>query len=89
MHRSREGTCLFGYGSVNTFPRKHEPHNNTVTRETGLFSVGSAPMFYSENPRPAEGRLERVPRVEAGSNTSIVTLRVVGVDEKGSLDLRQ
>jgi hypothetical protein len=27
----------------------------------------------------------RVPRVEAGSNTSTVTLRVVGGDEKGSL----
>jgi hypothetical protein len=26
-----------------------------------------------------------VPRVEAGSNTSTVTLRVVGSDEKGSL----
>jgi hypothetical protein len=27
----------------------------------------------------------RIPRVEAGSNTSTVTLRVVGGDEKGSL----
>jgi hypothetical protein len=27
----------------------------------------------------------RVPRVEAGSNTSTVTLRVLGGDEKGSL----
>jgi hypothetical protein len=27
-----------------------------------------------------------LPRVEAGSNTSTVTLRVVGGDEKGSLE---
>jgi hypothetical protein len=32
-----------------------------------------------------EERVIRVPRVEAGSNTSTVTLRVVGGDEKGSL----
>jgi hypothetical protein len=30
-----------------------------------------------------------IPCVEAGSNTSTVTLRVVGGDEKGSLNLRQ
>jgi hypothetical protein len=29
--------------------------------------------------------IDRVTRVEAGSNTSTVTLRVVGGDEKGSL----
>jgi hypothetical protein len=31
-------------------------------------------------------RLHEIPRVEAGSNTSTVTLRVVGGDEKGSLE---
>jgi hypothetical protein len=30
-------------------------------------------------------RAKEIPRVEAGSNTSTVTLRVVGGDEKGSL----
>jgi hypothetical protein len=32
-----------------------------------------------------EARIVQDPRVEAGSNTSTVTLRVVGGDEKGSL----
>jgi hypothetical protein len=41
-------------GSVNTFPRKREVHNNTVTMETGVFSVGYALRLYSEDPRPAE-----------------------------------
>jgi hypothetical protein len=36
---------------------------------------------------PAKGRREaRISRVVAGSNTSTVTLRVVGGDEKGSLE---
>jgi hypothetical protein len=37
---------------------------------------------------PAEGNfvfVKSIPRVEAGSNTSTVTLRVVGGDEKGNL----
>jgi hypothetical protein len=42
-----------------------------------MFSVGSAPSLYKEDPSPT--------RVEAGSNTSTVTLRVVGGDENGSL----
>jgi hypothetical protein len=40
-----------------------------------VFSVGSAPRLYREDSRP-----------ESGSNTSTVTLRVVGGDEKGSLE---
>jgi hypothetical protein len=43
-----------------------------------VFSVGSDPRLYNEDPKP-------FPRVEAGSNTSTVNLRVVGGDEKGSL----
>jgi hypothetical protein len=47
-----------------------------------VFSVGSVPRIYSEDPR-----LEAcVFRVEAGSKTSTVALRVVGGDEKGSLE---
>jgi hypothetical protein len=36
--------------------------------------------------RPVRDRHAFIPRVEAGSNTSTVTLRVVGGDEKGSLE---
>jgi hypothetical protein len=39
-------------------------------------------MLYNEDPRQLRMRT----RVEAGSNTSTVTLRVVGGDEKGSLE---
>jgi hypothetical protein len=46
-----------------------------------VFSVGSALRLYKKDPRPAEW----ITRVEAGSNTSTVTLRVVRGDEKGSL----
>jgi hypothetical protein len=35
--------------------------------------------------KTAQSESERIPRVEAGSNSSTVTLRVVGGDEKGSL----
>jgi hypothetical protein len=41
-------------GSVNTFPWKIDAHNNIVTMETGMFSVGSNPRPYRENPRLAE-----------------------------------
>jgi hypothetical protein len=44
-----------------------------------MFSIGSAPRLYSEHEL---GDLWR-DRVEAGTNTSTVTLRVVGGDEKG------
>jgi hypothetical protein len=47
-----------------------------------VFSVESAPMLYNEDPRLADNM---VTRVEAESNTSTVTLRVVGGDEKGNL----
>jgi hypothetical protein len=46
------------------------------------FSVGFDPMLYNVDPRPAESET----RVEAGSNTSTVNLRIVGGDEKGSLE---
>jgi hypothetical protein len=42
-----------------------------------VFSVMSDPKLHNQN------------LVEAGSNTSTVTLRVIGGDEKGSLNLRQ
>jgi hypothetical protein len=46
-----------------------------------VFSTGSDPRLYNESLFIARG----ITRVEAGSNTSTVTLRVVGGDEKGSL----
>jgi hypothetical protein len=46
-----------------------------------MFSASFALGLYNEDPRPTELKT----RVEAGSNTSIVSLRVVGGDEKGSL----
>jgi hypothetical protein len=49
-----------------------------MTIEETVFPVGADPRLYNEELRPA-------PRMEAGSNTSTVTLRVVGGDEKGSL----
>jgi hypothetical protein len=49
-------------------------------------------VSYSVREKPTSGGLNQIgelgqsaTRVEAGSNTSIVTLRVVGGDEKGSL----
>jgi hypothetical protein len=45
-----------------------------------VFSVRSYPRLYNENISCSE-----LTRVEAGSNTSTVTLRVVVGDEKGSL----
>jgi hypothetical protein len=49
-------------------------HNNS---DKTMFSMWSVPRLYEEIPR--------ITRVEAGSNTSTVSLRVVGGDEKGSL----
>jgi hypothetical protein len=46
-----------------------------------MFSVLSVPRLYNED----QLRYEReISRVEAGSNTSAVALRVVGGDEKGT-----
>jgi hypothetical protein len=48
-----------------------------------VFSVRSDPRLYNQKRRPARRRFFRV---EAGSNTTTVTLRVVGGDKKGSLE---
>jgi hypothetical protein len=49
-----------------------------------VFSVGADPRLYNEDYRAAR----ITPRVEEGSNTSTVTLRVAGGDEKGNLTVR-
>jgi hypothetical protein len=74
--------CPFlGNGSVNTF-LKHTLSNIGHPQKT-VFSVGPAPRRYN-SARSEE--LEEETHVESGSITSTVTLRVVGGDEKGSLD---
>jgi hypothetical protein len=50
-----------------------------------MFSVQSDPMLNSEKSTITDSNT----RVEAGSNTSTVTLRVVGGDEKEVSNLRQ
>jgi hypothetical protein len=45
-------------------------------------STWSVPRCYRQGEKPVQFRS----RVEAGSNTSTVALRVVGGDEKGSLE---
>jgi hypothetical protein len=45
----------------------------------------SVPKYYKLGTKLVEG----FSRVEAGSNTSTVTLRVVGGDEKGSLQFQE
>jgi hypothetical protein len=47
--------------------------------------MGSVPRLYNESLLVAICRFDGYTRVEAGSNTFTVTLRVVGGDEKGSL----
>jgi hypothetical protein len=55
-----------------------ETRDHGITEET--FSVRYVPGLYNEN--KAKGL--KLARVEPGSNTSIVDLRVVGGDEKGT-----
>jgi hypothetical protein len=50
-----------------------------------LFGAVAAIRSFRSYKREFIRELESVPRVEAGSNTSTVTLRVVGCDEMGSL----
>jgi hypothetical protein len=50
----------------------------------GVFCV-SVQRLYNEDNRPDEIIIIIITRVEVGLNTSTVTLRVVGGDEKGSL----
>jgi hypothetical protein len=54
---------------------------NSCNSGGAVFSVLSVPMGYKKD----KGDGLRHTRVEAGSNTSTVTLRVLGGDEKGSL----
>jgi hypothetical protein len=56
--------------------------NQYVTVEEAVFSEGAAPSLYNEDLM----QLEEKSRVGTRSNTSTVTLRVVGGDGKGSLE---
>jgi hypothetical protein len=62
-------------------PDSRECNNGYRNRET-VFSVLSVPRCYKQDSWSNELQA----RVETGSNTSTVTLRVVGGDEKGSLE---
>jgi hypothetical protein len=72
---------FLGNGSVNTFRGNEYPRNNRVNVGNRVFYMRSMPRCYNRD----SWRRLRCTRVEAGSNTSTVTLRVVGGDEKGSL----
>jgi hypothetical protein len=79
---------LLGNSFVNTqqywsVARQQPARNNGSTVGSGiLFSMWFAPRLYHAIDSSKQFRINRV---EAGSNTSTVTLRVVGGDEKGSL----
>jgi hypothetical protein len=50
-----------------------------------VFSMRSVQRLYSDSQQPRLMKKNKLTRVEAGSNTYTVTLRVVEGDEKGSL----
>jgi hypothetical protein len=58
-------------------------HATTEELLGAVFSIRSVPRLHSESRSIAAISSRQPARVEAGSNTSTVTLRVVG-DEKGS-----
>jgi hypothetical protein len=62
-------------------------NNSSVVILTGVSTVTKKGSLRSNGRRYNKGlhSKETVTRVEAGSNTSTVTLRVIGGDEKGSL----
>jgi hypothetical protein len=74
--------CPFhGNGSINKRVIARQRRAVTIELLRAVFSMPSVPRLYSDS---LVGR-NRVTRVEAGSNTSTMTLRVVGGDEKESL----
>jgi hypothetical protein len=85
--------ALLGNGSVNSFPKHtltkighpllgNGPINTHSWQQKTVFSLGSVLRPYKR----AQLEEFEATRVEAGSNISTVTLRVVGGDEKGSLN---
>jgi hypothetical protein len=77
---SQRRRLLLGNYFVNTFPLQRKSKQQSFGGNDVF--CRSAPRLYNEEPRPVGIK----PRVEAGSNTSTVILRVVGGDEKGSLE---
>jgi hypothetical protein len=73
-HLVRHNSGNSAYGSS---PRNRQRNNAMTAATKSLAQLG----YISE----AVSSLQFTTRVEAGSNTSTVTLRVVGSDEKGSL----
>jgi hypothetical protein len=79
---------LLSNGLVNEFPRRQTLGKQSVARlrkNRGGCVFPCRPRQATVKQRCYAIRFLRVSRVEAGSNTSTVTLRVAGGDEKGSL----
>jgi hypothetical protein len=68
---------MLGNGSANTFPRRRIACNNRGTAGNGVFYGGPCRGVI----RRTTGGGQAYTRMEAGSNTSTVTLRVVGGDK--------
>jgi hypothetical protein len=64
----------------NAFTNKHVPTETVGVQQHTVSSTQCVPRCYKQ------GTSLEVVRVETGSNTSTVTLRVVGGDEKRSLE---
>jgi hypothetical protein len=76
-----EGPPLLGIKSLGAFRSNGKPDNNREELFESVIYLRFAPRCKRES----VDEISVLPRVEAGSNTSTVTLRVVGGDEKGSL----
>jgi hypothetical protein len=80
--KSLSGNYVTGFLWVRAVTIAMQQLSKRTLNNGANFSVGSVQRGYLEDHR----RYRAVStRVEAGSNTSTVTLRVVGGDEKGSL----
>jgi hypothetical protein len=75
-----EVTAVARVGPINTFPPQKQESNNRGNLGGSVFCAVSAEAWLEA----ARRQWPRTPRVEAVSNTSIVTLRVVGGEEKGT-----
>jgi hypothetical protein len=76
----QENYILLGNSSINIYPRQHihRQQSKNCSKRCFLFSAYRRYMMRKAEEYPL------LPRVEAGSNTSTVALRVVGGDEKGT-----
>jgi hypothetical protein len=78
VRNTRKNGVLYVVRAATVAMQRRGKHSSTTTEV--VFSMWSVPRGYLEDNWADPGST----RVEAGSNTSTVTLRVVGGDEKGS-----